>query len=144
MGSVYRRQVRFCTCCDRRLATTAARRACGTGGRAIDSRGQKICWIKYQLGGRPQCVSSRSDKKKVAEDLLKEREGAVVQGWLSTAQMGKIRFDEAAEDYLNEYRTNRRRSLATVQGRIENHLAPYFGGRRMTTIGTADTRAFVT
>ena len=26
MGTVYRRQVRFCTTCDRRLDTTAARR----------------------------------------------------------------------------------------------------------------------
>src|SRR4051812_25449734 len=142
MGSVYRRQVRFCRPCDQRLDTTAARRECEAAGHTIEIRELPTWWIKYQVGGRPQCVSSGSDKKRVAEDLLKEREGEVVRGLPSTAQVGKVRFDEAAEDYLNEYRTNRRLSLATVKGRIENHLTPYFGGRRMTAIGTADVRVY--
>jgi integrase len=142
MGSVYRRQVRFCATCDRRLDTTALRHACEAAGHAIEIRELPIWWIKYQVGGHPQCVSSGSEKKRIAEDLLKEREGDVVRGVPSTAQVGKIRFEEAAEDYLNEYRTNRRRSLDTVQGRIKNHLTPYFGGRRMTAIRTADVRAF--
>src|ERR1700688_4589458 len=101
MGSVYRRQVKFCTTCRQRLDTTAARQACDARGHAIAIREQPIWWIRYQIGGRPQFVSSRSDKKRVAEDLLKEREGDVVRGLPSTAQVGRVRFDEAAEDYLN-------------------------------------------
>jgi integrase len=143
MGSVYRRQVRFCTTCDQRLDTTAARHACEAAAHSIAIREQPIWWIKYQVGGRPQCLSSRSYKKRVAEDLLKAREGEVVRGLPSTAQVGKATFVEAADDLLNEYRTNGRRSLDTVRGRIDNHLTPYFGARRMTTIGTADVRAFV-
>src|SRR5712692_9346097 len=60
-----------------------------------------------------------------------------------TAQVGKIRFEEAAEDLLNDYRTNKKRSLRTITHRIEKHLKPFFGGRRMTAIGTALARVFV-
>src|SRR3954471_16300777 len=127
MGSVYRRQVRFCRRCDQRLDTTAVRRACEAAGHAIDIRELPIWWIKYQVGGRPQCVSSGSDKKKVAEDLLKEREGDVVKGIAFTAQVGKVRYEEAAEDLLNDYRTNARRSLITMTHRLK-HLKPFFGG----------------
>jgi integrase len=144
MGTVYRRQVKFCTACDLRLDTTAARKACEAAGHSIEIREQRTWWIKYQLGGRPQCVSSGSDKKRVAEDLLKEREGDVVKGMPITAQIGKIRVEEAAEDLLNDYRTNKKRSLRTIELRIKKHLTPFFGGRRMTGIGTALTRVFVT
>jgi integrase len=143
MGTIYRRHVKFCTTCGERLDTIAARQACKAAGHAIEIREQPIWWIKYQVGGRPQCVSSGSDKKKVAEDLLKDREGDVVKGMPITAQVGKIRFEEAADDLLNDYRTNKKRSLKTITLRIEKHLKPFFGGRRMTAIGTALARAFV-
>ena len=65
MGTVYRRQVKFCTTCERRLDTTAARQACDTAGHSIAIREQRTWWIKYQVGGRPQCVSSHSDNHRV-------------------------------------------------------------------------------
>lgn len=110
MGTVYRRQVRVCTTCDRRLDTTAAWRACEAADHAIAIRAQSIWWIKYQVGGRPQCVSSGSQKKKVAEDLLKAREGDVANGCPITAAVGQIRFEEAAADLVTDYRTNQKRS----------------------------------
>ena len=58
MGTVYRRQVRFCTTCERRLDTTAARKACEASGHSIEIREQPVWWIKYQVNGRPVCVSS--------------------------------------------------------------------------------------
>ncbi len=144
MGTVYRRQVKFCMTCHIRLDTTAAWRACKAADHSIEIREQPTWWVKYQVGGRPQQVSSGSDKKRVADDLLKDREGDVVKGMPITAQVGKIRFEEAAEDLLNDYRTNKKRSLRTITLRIEKHLKPFFGGRRMTGIGTALTRVFVT
>jgi integrase len=143
MGTVYRRHVRFCTTCERRLDTTAARTACHTAGHAIEARVQPIWWIKFQSGGRPQCISSGSDKKKIAEDLLKEREGEIVKGLPITAKVGKLKFEEARDDLLNDYTINGKRSLPTVKGRVANHLTPFFGGRRLSSIGTADVRAYV-
>jgi integrase len=142
MGTVYRRQVKFCTTCDRRLDTTAARQACDTAGHAIAIREQRTWWIKYQVGGRPQCVSSNSEKKEDAKRLLQAREGDVVKGVPITASVGRVTFEDAAADLLNDYRTNRRRSLRVVELRLTKHLTPVFSHRRLMTITTADVRAF--
>src|SRR5712692_4585415 len=142
MGTVYRRQVKFCTTCDRRLDTIATQQACDAAGHAIDLRDQGPWWIKYQLGGRPQCVSSGSDKKEDAKRLLKTREGELVRGVPITASVGRVTFEDAAADLIHDYKTNRRRSLRVVELRLNKHLIPFFGRRRLMTITTADVRAF--
>src|SRR5688572_7348148 len=106
MGTVYRRNVKFCATCDRRLDTAATQQACRRAGHAVQIKERPIWWIKYQVAGRPQCVSSESPKKSVAEQLLKEREGDVVRSLPVTADVGKIKFEEAAADLLNDYRVN--------------------------------------
>ena len=143
MGTVYRRQVRFCTTCAHRLDTRAEQARCEAASHAIEVRQRPTWWIKYQVNGRPQCVSSESHRKTDALDMLKDREGKVIRsGAPLTAKIGKLRFEEAAEDLLNDYRTNGKRSLRTITLRITKHLSPAFRGRRMTTLGTADVRAF--
>ena len=62
------------------------------------------------------------DKKKVAEDLLKEREGDVVKGMPITAKVGKIHFEEAVDDLLNDYRTNGKRLPSLPDDRREQRL----------------------
>ena len=142
MGTVYRRQVRFCTTCDRRLDTIAARQACEVAGHAIAIRDQGPWWIKYQVGGRPHCVSSNSEKKAEAKRLLKTREGEVVNGGPIPAPVGRVTFEDAAADLQHDYRTNRRRSWRVVALRLTKHLAPYFAHRRLITISTGDVRAY--
>src|SRR5216683_7621930 len=142
MGTIYRRQVRFCTTCDERLDTTAARKSCHAAGHAIERREQSIWWIKYQVGGRPQCVSSNSEKKEDAKKLLREREHLADTAAPITAHVGRVTFEDAAADLINDYTTNRRRSLRVVELRLAKHLTPVFGHRRLMTITTADVRAF--
>ena len=67
------------------------------------------------MGGRPQCVSSNSEKKEDAKRLLKAREGDVVRGVPITASVGRVTFEDAAADLINDYKTNRRRSLRVVE-----------------------------
>src|SRR5712691_6482056 len=142
MGTVYRRQGRFCTTCDRRLDTTAARHSCAAAGHAIEIREQSMWWIKYQVGGRPHCVSSHSEKKEDAKRLLQAREGDLVNGVPITAHGGRVTFEDAAADLITDYTTNRRRSLRVVELRLKKHLTPVFGHRRLRTVTTADVRAF--
>jgi integrase len=59
-----------------------------------------------------------------------------------TASVGRVTFEEAAADLINEYTTNRRRSLRVVELRVKKHLTPVFSQRRLMTITTADVRAF--
>jgi integrase len=102
-----------------------------------------IWWIRYCRSGKRYEESSRSDKKGVALDLLRRREGAVADGIPVTAKIGRFRFDEAAADLITEYKVNGRRSLDELERRIEKHLTPFFSGRRMASITTADVRTYI-
>jgi hypothetical protein len=46
-----------------------------------------------------------------ARSLLRLREGDIERGVAVTPKVGRIRFDEAVKDVLNDYRTHRKRSL---------------------------------
>ncbi len=58
-------------------------------------------------------------------------------------QIGRLLFDDAAKDLITEYTINRRRSLDSIRRRIDLGLTPWFRGRRMVQISTADVRAYV-
>src|SRR5438093_9744005 len=60
-----------------------------------------------------------------------------------TPKLGQLRFEEAAQDVINDYRTNGKRSLKVLQRRITKHLEPFFGGRRMASITTSDIRQYI-
>ena len=105
----------------------------------LKRRGQ-IWWIRYYKNGKRHEESSGSAKEGEAKSLLRLREGDIERGVAITPKVGRIRFDEAVTDVLNDYRTNRKRSLDDVERRIEKHLKPFFGNRRMASITTADIR----
>lgn len=75
--------------------------------------------------------------------MLRDREGDVVRGVPISKDVGKITFDEAVTDLLNDYAMNRKRTHDDAQRRIKKHLSPFFGNRRMITITTTDLRAYV-
>ena len=142
MGEIFRRKVRVCTACDLRLDTTAARRRCEAAGHPIDVRQQGIWWIKYRVDGTLRCETSGSADHTVAETLLRQREGNRVPSIASTpvnsapaapaepapeAGTLSVAFADAAQDLLNDYAMNRRRSLRTLKIRVEKHLRPAFG-----------------
>ena len=103
----------------------------------------KIWWIRYYRAGKRYEESSGSEKKGAAIDLLKIREGDSARGVPVTPKIGRLRFEEAATDLVNDYKTNARKSLDEAQRRIDKHLTPFFGGRRMSVITTADVRAYI-
>src|ERR1700681_3568902 len=102
-----------------------------------------IWWVRYYRNGRRHEESSHSDTREDAVRLLKVREGDVARGLPVTPKIGRLPFDEAAEDLLNDYRVNGKRSLNDVKRRIDKGLMPWFTGRRMASITTADARSYV-
>jgi len=74
-------------------------------------KGTKNWYIKYYRNGKPYQESSCSDKKAVAERLLKIREGEISRGKLPGICFDRVRFDELVEDYLTDYRINNKRTL---------------------------------
>jgi integrase len=101
----------------------------------------RIWWIKYYRNGKPFRESSKSQKFSDAKRLLRRREGEVAIGELVNPE--QVRFDELAEDFLNDYRTNNRKSLVWAKRRLEQHLTPFFGGVRAVDITTDHVRAYI-
>jgi integrase len=102
-----------------------------------------IWQIRYYRNGQRFEESSGSSKKRVAVDLLRQKEGDGSRGLPVTPQVGKLWFDDAAKDLINDYKINRKKSIDEVARRIEKHLRPHFGNRRMAAIKTADVREFI-
>jgi integrase len=100
-------------------------------------------WVKYTRAGRNYFESSGSTRKKDATDLLRLKEGDIAHGIAVTPKIGRFKYEEAAQDLINDYTANGKRSLAVVGRRIRKHLTPFFEGHRMANITTSDIRAYV-
>jgi integrase len=99
-------------------------------------------WIKYYQGGRAVRESTGTAKETVARRILRSREGDVEKGIPIVPQMGKILFDDAADDLLNDYQTNGKKTYDHAKRRIDLHLKPVFAGKRLLSISTAHIRAY--
>ena len=95
----------------------------------------------YRNGRRFE-ESARTGSYEEARDLLKLKEGDVAKGLPVSPRAGKLRFEDAVADVLNDYIVNGRKSHSDTKRRIDLHLAPFFRGRRMTELTTADMRTF--
>ncbi len=102
----------------------------------------KIFWVKYYRNGKPFYESSGSDKEKAAKDLLKSREGSIVDGKFHGLNVERILFDELAEDFLNDYRINSRKSLDRAELSIR-HLKEYFSGTKAVNITTGEIQRYI-
>jgi integrase len=77
-----------------------------------------------------------------AKRLLRLREGDIERGVAITPKVGRLTFEEAAADLVNDYAANRKRSKGVAERRVKKHLAPFFEGRRMSDITAAHARAY--
>ena len=103
----------------------------------------KYLWSEYYQNGRVVRESTGTTKETVARRMLRVREGDVERGIPITPKSGRVTFEEAAADLINDYTINGKKSLEDVQRRIDLHLTPYFQGKRMATITTTDIRAYI-
>jgi integrase len=98
--------------------------------------------IRYYRDGQRIEESTGYTKWEDARDELRKREGQVSDGVPLTARSVRLTFDDAVKDVQADYTTNRKRSTAELTRRITLHLTPVFGGRRLSSITSADLRAF--
>ena len=87
--------------------------------------------------------STGTTKETVARRVLRTREGDVERGIPINPKMGRITFEDAAADLLNDYRVNATRTHAHAKRRIDLHLKPAFRGMRLLSISTPSIRAYV-
>ncbi len=116
------------------------RPACARPAKGCDC----IWWVAYRgPDGRRIAESSESHRKGDAERKLQQRVGARENNLPIIRNAERLTFDDAAKAVIDDYTVNRKRSLKATRGRIDNHLRPYFGGRRLVGISAADVTAYV-
>ena len=108
------------------IAVPQRRRRCGDGLR-LSTRAGLVGSVPFR-NGRQQFESSGSEKETEAHRLLKLREGDIARGLPVTPKIGRMRYEEAQEDFLNDQRVNNRRSPVKLEARIKLHLEPFFRG----------------
>ena len=86
--------------------------------------------IKYYQGGRAVRESTGTDKETVARRMLRTREGDIERGIPINPKMGRITFEDAAADLLNDYKVNGKETHAHAKRRIDLHLKQTFKGKR--------------
>lgn len=91
----------------------------------------------YDAQGRRKKESSKSDKREDAERMLRKRLKAIDDHVPLDMVIGKVKFEDAAQDLVNNYIANGKKSLDEVRRRIDKHLKPFFGGRKLSSITTA-------
>jgi integrase len=101
-----------------------------------------VYWIRYYRNGERLEESAHTGKFEDARDLLRTREGDISKGVPLTAKSTRLTFDDAVAAVVDDYTVNGQKSTPWVQRRITLHLTPVFGGRRLSSISTADLRAF--
>ncbi len=101
-----------------------------------------IWWIKYYRHGKPYRESSGSTKITDARDLLKKREGEIIEGKLPGIHFEKITFNELAEDYLTDYRINGKDTIQKAE-RCVKHLKTFFDGMKAVDVSTDKIKAYI-
>jgi integrase len=75
--------------------------------------------------------------------LVSIRSSDVERGIPIDPKVGRVTFHEAVEDMLNDYRANRKRTYVDAKRRIDKHLAPFFGNKRLSSITASDICAYI-
>ncbi len=101
-----------------------------------------IYWIKYYRAGKPYFESSKSAKEKEAKTLLKKREGQIAEGRFKGLRVEKIRFDELAQDFINDYKVNGKKSLDKAERSVK-HLKTFFEGMRAVDVTTDKVKTYI-
>src|SRR5437867_2883680 len=88
----------------------------------------KTWQLRWYRDGRRYEESLPGVSETEAKKTLNIRKGDSAKGLPITPKIGRLRFEEAVVAVVNDYKSNKRRSLVELERRIRLHLTPYFGG----------------
>jgi integrase len=107
----------------------------------------RIWWIQYYVHGHQVRESSRSDRKLVADRLLRRRLGEAAAGIVAPPESGRVTYAQMRDALLADYAVNKRKWLR--QGKNGKPYLPgvpeldrSFGDCRAVAITTDAIRAF--
>ena len=111
------------------------------GSGSVYKRG-KVFWISYYANGEHISESSHSRDKAEAKRFLQQRQGQLAEGRYVGPRADRITLDELAEDMLNDYRINAKKSLNDAKRSVKA-LGRLFAGRKAHSVVSADISAYV-
>src|SRR5579871_5045349 len=104
----------------------------------------RIWWIAYYRNNVQIRETTRTTDEVEARKILRIREGDIARGLPLTNRSLKLRFKELLDDVVTDYEMNERRSLASLNARINRHIEPYFGKARAAQIDTPSIKKYIT
>ena len=103
----------------------------------------KMWWISYRApDGKRHAESSESERKGDAERMLQRIVGKRENGLPVVPKAEHLTFDDAAKAVVTDY-VNNQKNATGLKRRIDKHLLPFFGGRRLVGIGMADVANYI-
>jgi integrase len=102
----------------------------------------RIWWIKYHRGCKTFRESTGTDDERKAQKVLDLRLAQVKTGTLPSQFLERIRFEELAEDYLNDYRMNGKKSLCKAEECVKQ-LTEHFAGYLVTNLTTSVIKEYI-
>jgi hypothetical protein len=90
------------------------------GDGSVFQRGA-VWWVKYYRNGKPYRETSGSEKESEARKLLKRRLGEIVLGRFVGPDAERVTIRELAEQFLNDYRVNQKKSLDKAERMVKRH-----------------------
>ncbi len=104
----------------------------------------RIWWMSYSgQDGTRQAESTETDRRQVAARLLRKRAGAKANNLPVIAHAERLSWHDAAQAMIDDFTANKKKSLKVAKRRIEKHLTPFFGGRRLASITSADITKYI-
>src|SRR4051794_841176 len=79
-------------------------------------------WIQYCRNGQVYRESTKTTNYTEAERALKRRQGELVTGRFAGLEPERILVSQLLDDVLDDFRTNSRKSLSSIEGGIRLHL----------------------
>jgi integrase len=98
-------------------------------------------WIEFYTNGAQRRESSKSDKYRDAEQLLKRRQAEMLGGTLAQPQAEKVIVSELLDDLLTHYELNGQD--VEWAGYKVKRLRPFFGNMRASTVGTTAISRYI-
>ncbi|HMK77173.1 MAG TPA: site-specific integrase [Thermodesulfobacteriota bacterium] len=102
----------------------------------------KIWWMSFTCHGEYYRKSTEITDKKLAERIYGKVKGEIAEGKLPGIYFDKVTLDELAEDFLTDYRINKRDTLDKAK-RSAQYLKDFFGEMKAADITTDKVKNYM-
>jgi len=116
-------------------------RSRGTGSVYRQKRSANL-WIQYYRNGKVYRESSHTTDRRRAEKLLQKKLGEIATHTFIEPRAARTLIGELAQDLVQDYRVNGKKSLASVEARWK-HLAKEFSHLRAANLGKPELMRYV-